>query len=80
MANLSVNVISALSARTASAAAALALVCFAPSALAGSATASLASASANTAIATESTGELDATLHGPLDLREGQDALREAKQ
>jgi hypothetical protein len=62
MVNRSINVISALGARTASAVAALALVCLA--------------VTANTNAQTE----LDATLHGPLDLREGQDALREAKQ
>ena len=99
MVNRSINVISALGTRTASAVATLALVCLAPTAFARSATANIGSTSPSTATAnptestapaTASTGpvtaattvqtEIDATLHGPLDLREGQDALREAKQ
>ena len=97
MVNRSINVISSLAARIASAAAALALVCLVPTgAYAGAAAANIGTTSATanttaasaitdpitttTSAATSAQPELDATLHGPLDLRESHDALREAKE
>jgi hypothetical protein len=93
MVNRPINVISAPAARMASAAAALVLVCLAPSGAHAGATANIGTASTtaagstttdpitNTTTTTTSTpAELDATLHGPLDLRESHDALREAEE